>query len=91
MTAPNWNELRAEGRVVVDAPARKLAIYPASGGHVILLSVDNGKATYTEIQPHEFDAAMSALAQAMLEGEGIHRELVACYETQMAIEKAQGC
>lgn len=90
MSAPNWSDLREDGRVIVDAPARKLAVYSNPVGHVVLLSVDDGQDTYTDICPDEIPALLAALHRAAAEAIQTDRVLTAEYAAFRAIEKAQG-
>jgi hypothetical protein len=90
VNAPAWNELRADGRVVVGAPARKLAIYPNADGAVILMSVDNGVTSFVEVCPGEFIRLAEELSRAMSEARRIATTKDAEYVAHLLIERARG-
>lgn len=90
MSAPDWNELKADGRVVFDFPKRKMAIYPNPGGGVILLTVDDGKSNYFDIYQGDFAATLELLHLAMREAKTIDDGIQADYVTHQIIEKARG-
>lgn len=89
MSAPPLNELRADGRMVVDAPRRKLAIYANVSGEVILLSVTDGIAHYFDVDSEEVTALLAAAARAGAEAREIRLHNDAQYEAYVAIENAK--
>jgi hypothetical protein len=82
--------MKADGRVVMDFPGRKLAVYPNTSGHVVLLSEMDGEGAYFEVLPEEVVALIAALQRAGAEALETGRELNAEYQTHLALEKAKG-
>ena len=82
--------MRADGRVVVEFPGRKLAVYPNTSGQVVLLSEIDGEGAYFEVQPEEVVALIAALQRAGSEALVTGRQLNAEYQTHVALEKAKG-
>lgn len=90
MSEPNWNELKADCRVIWDAlPNYGLAVYAGTGGEVIVLSIEHGQRAYATIAPPEFPAFMAAMQRAMQEAKEISLEVDVAYATHLAIEKAR--
>jgi hypothetical protein len=83
------NELRADGRMVVDAPARKVAVYANGSGCVVLLTVDTGERRYFDVTWEEVPAVCSALMRAAREAAEISGYNEAQYATYLAIEQAK--
>lgn len=90
MSAPEWNELKADGRVVFDYPCRKLAVYPNTSGHVVLLGEIGSDSMHFEVQPEEVAALIAAIHRAGAEALATERQLNAEYQTHVAVEKAKG-
>lgn len=87
---PAWDDLRADGRVVVDAPARKLAVYSNKYGDVVLMSLEDGSVHHASVSPNEVTALLRELMRASGEAKAIGQELNAEYVTHQAVEKARG-
>lgn len=90
MSAPAWNELKAHGAVVADLPARKLAIYANPFGQVVMLSVEDGRGHYIEVDSAELAHFAEVFAKAAQEALGISHKRDADYEAFLAIENAKG-
>ncbi len=90
MSAPDWNDLKADGRVVFDYPDRKLAVYSNTSGGVVTLSVEDGRATYSTLEDWEIPAFLDAFCLAANEAQAISAEMDAEYETHLALERAKG-
>ena len=90
MSAPVWIDLKADGRVVVDARARKLAVYPNQSGQVVMLSVEDGVAMYSTVEPDEIPALVSALLAANVEASKLQLEFESSYAAFQAIQQAKG-
>lgn len=90
MSTPSWKDLKADGRVIVDAPSRKLAVYPNADGHVILLSVDSGVTSLAEVCPGEFLRLAEELCRSMAEARQAAARLDSEYAAHMLIERAKG-
>lgn len=58
-----WQDMREEGLMLVDAPARKIAIFPNNSGQVVIASSEDGMQCIATICPDEFDA-LDALLQS---------------------------
>jgi hypothetical protein len=90
MTAPTWNELRADGRMVCDAAGRKVAVYPNASGHIVVVSEEAGRRVYAEVMPDEADLFCALVARAAKEGFDLQNYLESQYLTYRAIETAKG-
>jgi len=86
---PDWDALRDDGRVIVDAPARKLAIYSNNDGHVVILSLEDGITSFTALTPDEVPHAMKALLISGAEATQREMELESEYGAFLAIERAK--
>lgn len=84
-----WDELKAEGRVVFDHPGRKLAIYPNRDGGVIFMSVIDGEVSHFDALPDEYAAIADSMSRAMLDARGIECQRESEYETHLALERAR--
>ena len=82
--------MKADGRVVLDHPGRKLAVYPNTSGHVVLLGEIGGDSMHFEVQPEEVAALIAAIHRAGTEALATERQLNAEYQTHVAVEKAKG-
>lgn len=90
MSAPTWNELRADARVVVDTAGRKVAVYPNASGHIVVVSEEAGRRVYAEVMPDEADLFCALVARAAKEGFDLQKYLESQYLTYQAIEAAKG-
>jgi hypothetical protein len=90
MSAPTLTDLRADLRLVVDARARKLAVYPNPSGEVVLMIVDGSQTYFAEVDVANVPALCAALKRAGTEADGMLQVLGAQYETYVAIERAKG-
>lgn len=82
--------MRVDGRVVMDFPARKLAVYPNTSGQVVLLGEIDGESAHFEVSPEEVAALIAALQRSASEAMEMGRHLEAEYQTHVALEKAKG-
>jgi hypothetical protein len=88
---PKWEDLLADGRVVWDAlSAYGLAVYPGDGGDVVILTVENGKRSYTTVAACQFAGFTAAVQRAVQDATEICLEMDVAYEAHLAIEKARG-
>jgi len=87
---PADHELRGAGLFVVDAPARKIAVYPSEWGQVILMAEEDGKRVYAAIDLCEIAALVVALGQAHESAAKESAHMAADYAAFCAIEKARG-
>lgn len=90
VNAPRWDDLKADGRVVCDHPARKLSVYPSTCGLVVLLSVEDGQRSAVAVNPEEVPDLMRALLTAGAEAAEIGQRIEGEYATHLVIEKARG-
>ncbi len=84
-----WSELRKNDFLVVDAPARKIAVYPNRDGMVVIAISDNGKDCTTELQLSEVRGFLSRLAVAEHFAGLIKKKMDAEYGAHLAVEKAR--
>lgn len=82
--------MRADGRVVMEFPGRKLAVYPNTSGQVVLLGEIDGESAHFEVQPEEIASLIAALQRAGSEALVTERQLNAEHQTHVALEKAKG-
>lgn len=59
-----WQDMREEGLMLVDAPARKIAIFPNDSGQVVIASSEDGMQCIATICSDEFDAFNALLKSA---------------------------
>lgn len=91
MNEPDWNELRADNRVVWGDDERYgLAVYAGQGGEVVMAWVEGGVRSYHCIGPTEFATFDAAFKRAAAEAAAISRERDVAYDAHLAIEKARG-
>ena len=84
------HSLRDDGRVAVDYPARKVIAYPNASGCVVLMLEEDGKRSFTMIEPEEVPSLCIALERAAKEAKPISDAIQAEYGTFQAIENAKG-
>jgi hypothetical protein len=87
---PDWDALRADGSLIVDAPSRKTAIYSNDDGHVVILSMEDGITHSSVLTPDEVPHAMKALLICGAKATEREMEIEADYGAFLAIEKARG-
>ena len=85
-----WNEVREMNGLVVDAPSRKIAVYPNDGGMVVVAIEDGGGAVATTVQVCEIDVLVSLLLQAKMVAEPMDALIDAQYTAHCVIQKARG-
>lgn len=90
MNESTYSELRADGRVVVDFPGRKVVVYPNTSGHVVLMCQDGDERVFQMIAPEEVSALCAALLRAGIEAKPISDAIESEYHTHVAIEMAKG-
>lgn len=85
-----WEDMREERFMLVDAPARKVAIYPNDSGMVIVAIKEGRTTCVTTLQVSEIDATVSALIKAKQVAQPMDELIDAQYGAHCAIEKAKG-
>lgn len=86
----DFEEQRADGRLVLDYPARKLMVYPNTSGHVVLVCEEDGQRVCLLIDPDEIGLVCGAMLQASVEAKRISNALSSEYEAHMVISSAMG-
>lgn len=86
----NEEELRADGRIVVDYPKRKAMVYANFSGYVLVMTEQDGDRAFCEFEPQEIPALIAALQRAQAEAQVVSDTLKAEYQTHVAIEDAKG-
>ena len=81
--------MRADGFMVVDAPARKIAIFPNDSGEVVIAIQDGSATCFTELQAPEIAPAIVALMEADHVASPKAALMDAQYNAHCAIEKAR--
>lgn len=67
-TAPNWDQLREGGCMLIDNSLQKLAVYPGGGGNVILMEEDfDSEVRHIVIDQTVVPALIAALTKAQAE------------------------
>lgn len=84
------DELREEGRFVVDFNGRKVAIYPNEMGDVVLMVEEDGERVYTACSYDEIPALCAGLMLAAKEAKPTADRINAEYGAFHVIEKARG-
>lgn len=79
LDSPTAADLKAEGRLVVDFPGRKLAVYANASGQVVLRSWVDGEEHVEVIEPSEADPLCAALGHAAFEAFEVEQALMAEY------------
>jgi hypothetical protein len=90
MKPPTLDQLRADGRMVVDAPSRKLAVYSNRYGGIVLMAVDGGRTTYCDLDPDELPGFSAALLRAAGEVRDLVTAMQAEFDTHLVIHRAKG-
>lgn len=85
-----FDDLRGSGDVVIDYPARKIAVYANTSGHVVLLCQDGDEQMLQMIDPDEIGELCAALMRAGKQARPISDAIEADFEAFTAIAKAQG-
>lgn len=85
-----WEDMREERFMLVDAPERKVAIYPNDSGMVIVAIKEGRTTCVTTLQVSEIDATASALIKAKQVAQPMDELIDAQYGAHCAIEKAKG-
>ena len=88
--APTWEEMREDGRMLIDDEHQKLAVYPGSVGSVVLMSQEFQTGIhYIALEPDEVSKLIEALGRSYIEANEISADLEAKYEAHVALESAQ--
>jgi len=90
MSAPDYDELREDGRMVIDFSKRKAMVYTNPYGQVILAFEEDGELHYSDFEPEEIPALIAALNRSAEEAKQIAGERAAEYGAHVAIETAKG-
>lgn len=90
MKATFWQEMRDEGFILVDAPSRKVAVFPNQSGEVVLASLEDSTTHICMIEPDEIGEIVAALITAKLDANAILDAIEPAYEAHVAISKAMG-
>ena len=84
----DMQQMRQEGFLVLDHPARKLAVFPNTSGMVAVISEEDGIQSVTVITCDEISAVCKALMDAGNRAQEIDDVLTSSYETNQAIQRA---
>jgi hypothetical protein len=84
MKATFWQEMRNEGFILVDAPKRKIAVFPNTCGMLVIAAEDDGKCIAT-IDVDEVDALIELLKSAKEVAAPIDADIQAKYAIHCAM------
>lgn len=88
---PNfWQDMRDNEFILVDAPARKLAVFANQSGEVVMASLEDGYTHITTIEPNEIGNLIAALNFAKGEAQLFLDAIEPEYQAHVAISKAMG-
>lgn len=87
-TKLDWAAAAAEGHVVVNYPARKLAVFANTSGQVAIVSEDDGQQSVLCLDFEEALEAISAIAKAARVAADRAAEMFAEYEIAQACGEA---
>ncbi len=86
----NWADAEEDGHVLVNFPARKLAVFANTMGCVALVLEQDGQQTVTELEPQEALDFVAMLCAAINEAVPTYQRNVAEFAAFEAISKAKG-
>ena len=78
-----WNGMQEEGFMLVNAPSRKLAVFPSTGGQICISSSDFGSCGFS-LEIEEVDALIQALQSAKSSAIPISAEIQTMYAIHCA-------
>lgn len=84
-----WEDMRDEGFLVVDAPARKIAIYANTSGQIAMVTLMDGQTQALTIEPEEVADVVSRLIKSGREADATGKRIASEAFTYLAIEKAR--
>ena len=79
-----WNDMREEGFLLVDAPARKIAVFSNTCAEVVLATTQDSKTCICTLDADEVDGLVELLIKAKLEAAPRDAELQAMYAIHCA-------
>ena len=85
-----WQDMRDEGFILMDAPDRKLAVFPNDIGFVVIASHEDHKTHISTVESDEVGALVAALLAAQERAQQIFDAIEPEYQTHLAITKAMG-
>lgn len=80
-----WQDMRDEGSMLIDAPARKIAIFANTSGQVVLAVSEGGEQCASAVCPDEIELLEVLLSRAKATALGID----AAYQTEHVIWRAK--
>lgn len=84
----DWIDAHKAGFVLINATARKIALFPNESGHVCMVAEEDGAQLVTEIDVDEAKQLINMLRHAVEVAEPIHKKNEAEFLTFDAIQKA---
>jgi hypothetical protein len=85
-----FDALREDGFLVIDCPARQVAVFANISGQVVMHMQEDGQAFSQVIESNEVDQLCAALKRAACEAKPIADGIQAEYQTHVVIEAAKG-
>lgn len=85
-----WQEMRDNEFILVDAPSRKLAVFPNLTGLVVVASLEDSYTHICTIEADEVANVVAALLSAQIEAQKTLDAIEPEYQTHLAITKAMG-
>lgn len=85
-----WTDMRKQGFVVIDFPARQVAVFPNDAGQVVVASQDDGTTSLSILEPDEVHSFVAAVLKAGTTAKAINVEMTAGDDAHCVIEKARG-
>lgn len=86
----NWDKAEQDGYVLVNAPARKLAVFANMTGWITLVVTHDKRQIVTELDPQEGVRLVALLRDAIDDAMPIYQNMVAELAAHDAIYKAAG-
>ena len=90
MTKDFWQDMREEGFILIDAPARKFAVFPNDSGQVVIASYFDGETHINVMEPDEIGTVISDLRKAQATAQKTWNAIEPEYQAHLAISKAMG-
>ena len=85
----DWEQMKMEGFVVVDATTRKLAVYSNPGFQVVIASHLDGADSVATLEPQEVVDVVHALIEAAGRAQRDSATFDASYEAHQAVQRAK--
>ncbi len=85
-----WDHMREHGFILIEYPARKLAVFSNDCGQVVIAAQDDGVTSLSVLEADEVHDMAAALLKAGTNAKAISVEMAAGHDAHCAIEKARG-